>query len=158
MKPTSRKKSKERKMKIQTVLTIDVFDFIIIAVSNAFHEILQNNKDKQDALYAKIVTEMTGVQHAHTIQSKVMEVTQRLQPIQDEACQLFTEIEGRGIKLEQVITAAEQRLEGPVKDAVIQEFAKQEAVAQQKVELARSKIEDFEAELPRPERLETSHR
>jgi phage shock protein A len=69
----------------------------------------------------------TAQQQVHTIQRKVMEVTQRLQPIQDEACQLFAEIEGRGEELEQVITAAEQRLEGPVNEAVIQEFIEQEA-------------------------------
>jgi hypothetical protein len=51
-----------------------------------------------------------------------MEVTQRLQPLQDEACQLFVEIEGRGSELEQVITTIEQRLEGPVNQFVIQEF------------------------------------
>jgi phage shock protein A len=55
----------------------------------------------------------TAQQQVHTIQSKVMEVTQRLQPVQDEAYQLFTEIEGRGAELEQVVTAAEQCLEGP---------------------------------------------
>jgi phage shock protein A len=93
----------------------------------------------------------TAQQQVHTIQSKVMEVTQRLQPIQDEACQLFAEIEGRGEELEQVVTAAEQRLEGPVNEAVIQEFIEQEALAQQQVEAARAKLEDFEAELPRSE-------
>jgi predicted short-subunit dehydrogenase-like oxidoreductase (DUF2520 family) len=36
----------------------------------------------------------TAQQQVHTIQSKVMEVTQRLQLVQDEACQLFEEIEG----------------------------------------------------------------
>jgi hypothetical protein len=51
-----------------------------------------------------------------------MEVTQRLQPIQDEAFQLFEEIEGRGIELEQVVIAIEQPLEGPVNKVVIQEF------------------------------------
>jgi hypothetical protein len=35
-------------------------------------------------------------QQIHTIQSRVMEVTQRLQPIQYKAYQLFTEIEGQG--------------------------------------------------------------
>jgi hypothetical protein len=65
-----------------------------------------------------------------------MEVTQRLQPIQDEACQLFSEIEGRGEELEQVVTTAEQRLEGPINEAVIQEFTEQEAMAQQQVEAA----------------------
>jgi phage shock protein A len=93
----------------------------------------------------------TAQQQVHTIQSKVMEVTQRLQPIQDEACQLFVEIEGRGEELEQVVTAAEQRLEGPVNEAVIQEFTEQEALAQQQVEAARAKLKAFEAELPRSE-------
>jgi hypothetical protein len=65
-----------------------------------------------------------------------MEVTQRLQPIQDEACQLFSKIEGRGEELEQVVTAAEQRLEGPINEAVIQEFVEQEAMAQQQVKAA----------------------
>jgi hypothetical protein len=93
----------------------------------------------------------TAQQQVHTIQSRVMEVTQRLQPVQDEAYQLFTEIEGRGAELEQVVTAAEQRLEGPVNEAVIQEFTEQEAVAQQQVEAARAKLEAFEAELVRSE-------
>ena len=53
------------------------------------------------------------------IQRKVMEVTQRLQPMQDKACQLFTEVESQGEELEHVVTAAEQCLEGPVNDAVI---------------------------------------
>ena len=80
-----------------------------------------------------------------------MEVTQRLQPIQDEAYQLFAEIEGRGVELEQVITAAEQRLEGLVNEVVIQEFTEQKAMAQQQVKAARSKIEAFEEELVRSE-------
>jgi hypothetical protein len=51
-----------------------------------------------------------------------MEVTQWLQPVQDEACQLFEEIEGRGIELEQAVTVVEQHLEGLVNEVVIQEF------------------------------------
>ena len=58
-----------------------------------------------------------------------MEVTQRIQPVQDKACQLFTEVESRGVELEQVVTTTYQCLEGPVNDAVIQEFAQQEVVA-----------------------------
>jgi hypothetical protein len=80
-----------------------------------------------------------------------MEVTQRLQPIQDKAYQLFTEVEGRGEELEQVVTAAEQCLEGPVNEVVIQEFTAQEVMAQQQVEAARAKLKAFEAELPRSE-------
>jgi hypothetical protein len=59
-----------------------------------------------------------------------MEVTQRLQPIQEEAYQLFSEIKGRGVELEQVITTTKQCLEGPVNEVIIQEFAEKEAVAQ----------------------------
>jgi hypothetical protein len=47
-------------------------------------------------------------QQVHAIQSKVMEVTQRLQPVQDEACILFEEIEGQGAQLEQVVTLVKQ--------------------------------------------------
>jgi hypothetical protein len=60
-----------------------------------------------------------------------MEVTQRLQPVQDATCLLFEEIEGRGEELEQAVTAVEQHLEGPVTKAVIQEFTEQEAQAKQ---------------------------
>jgi hypothetical protein len=80
-----------------------------------------------------------------------MQVTQRLQPVQDESYQLLTEIKGRGEELEQVITIAEQCLEGLVNEAVIQEFAEQEVVAQQQVEATRAKLEAFEAELIRSE-------
>jgi hypothetical protein len=58
------------------------------------------------------------------IQSKVMEITQRLQPMQDKVCLLFTEVESQGAELEQIVITAEQCLEGPVNDAVIQEFTK----------------------------------
>jgi hypothetical protein len=80
-----------------------------------------------------------------------MEVTQRLQPIQVESFQLFTEIEGRGAELEQVITAAEQFLEGPVNEEIIQEFTKKEVLSQQQVKADRSKIKLFEEKLPRLE-------
>jgi hypothetical protein len=49
---------------------------------------------------------------------------------------MFTEIEGRGAQIEKVIITAEQRLEGPVNEAVIQEFIEKEAVEQQQVEVA----------------------
>jgi len=51
-----------------------------------------------------------------------MEVTQKLQPIQDAAYLLFEEIEGLGVKMEQVVTSIEKRLEGPMNKAIIQEF------------------------------------
>jgi hypothetical protein len=65
-----------------------------------------------------------------------MEVTQKLQPVQDKAYQLFTEVEGQGEKLEKVVTTYEQCLEGPINDAVIQEVTEQEVVSHQQVEAA----------------------
>jgi hypothetical protein len=45
----------------------------------------------------KISQEQHVVQQQITsIQSRVMEVTQRLQPVQDEAWMIFEEIEGQG--------------------------------------------------------------
>jgi hypothetical protein len=65
-----------------------------------------------------------------------MEVTQRLQSVQDEAYTLFEEIEGQGAQLEQVVTSVEQCLEGPITEKVIQEFTEQEALVKQQVEAA----------------------
>lgn len=61
-------------------------------------------------------------QQTHMIQRKAMEVTQRIQPVQDKACMLFSEIESQGVELEQVVITIEQRLEGLVNDTVILEF------------------------------------
>jgi hypothetical protein len=80
-----------------------------------------------------------------------MEVTQRVQTVQYKAYQLFTEVEGRGEELEQVVTTVEQCLEGPVNEGFIQEFTTQEAMSQQKFQAARSTLEAFEEELPRSE-------
>jgi hypothetical protein len=62
-----------------------------------------------------------------------MEVTQRLQLVQDEVFQLFEEIEGQGVELEQVVAAVEHHLQGPINKLVIQEFAEKEALVQQQV-------------------------
>jgi hypothetical protein len=48
-----------------------------------------------------------------------------------------------------MVTTVEQCLEGLVAENVIQEFTEQEALEKQKVEVARAKLEAFEAELPR---------
>ena len=48
-----------------------------------------------------------------------MEVTQRIQLVQDKACQFFTEVESRRAELEQVVSTTEQRLEGPGNDTLI---------------------------------------
>ena len=80
-----------------------------------------------------------------------MEVTQRLNPVQDEACTLFEEIKAQGAQLEKVVTMVEKCLEGLVTDKVIQKFIEQEALEKQQVEVARAKLKAFEAELPRSE-------
>jgi hypothetical protein len=61
----------------------------------------------------------TTQQRVHMLQSKVMDVSQRLQPLQEKACQLFVELESQGDELEQGVITAEQGLEGPLNDTVI---------------------------------------
>jgi hypothetical protein len=67
--------------------------------------------------------------------------------VQDQACLLFTKVESQGIEIEHVILSAEQCLEGPVNDALIQEFIEQEATTKKQVEATRAKIEAFKVEL-----------
>jgi hypothetical protein len=70
----------------------------------------------------------TVQQQVASIQSRVMEVTQRLQPVQDKACMIFEEIEGQGSQLDQMVMIVEQHLEGPVIEKLIQAFTEQEAL------------------------------
>jgi hypothetical protein len=90
-------------------------------------------------------------QQITALQGRVMEVTQKLQPMQDEACKVFEEIEGQGSQLDQVVATVEQHLEGPVTEQMIQEIIEQEAHVKQQVEAARVKLEAFEAALSAPE-------
>jgi hypothetical protein len=62
--------------------------------------------------------QQTAQQLVITMQNKVMEVTQKLQPSQEEAYILFEEIEGQGKLLEQIVVTVEQQLEGPISEAV----------------------------------------
>jgi hypothetical protein len=64
MKSTSQKKSKASKTKLQTMLTVDDFDFIIAPVSDASEDILQRNEAKQETMYETIEVELRGVQQA----------------------------------------------------------------------------------------------
>ena len=64
---------------------------------------------------------------------------------------MFEEIEGQGVELEQVVTSVEQRLEEPMNEAIIQDFAEQEALAKKQVKAARARLKAFEVELPKSE-------
>jgi hypothetical protein len=64
----------------------------------------------------------TAQKQIHTIQSKSYGSNSEAPTIQDKAYQVFTEVEGQGAELEQVSTTAEQCLEGPINDEIIQEF------------------------------------
>jgi hypothetical protein len=48
-----------------------------------------------------------------------MEATQRLEPVQEESCVMFEDIEGQGLQLDQVVATMEQHLEGPVTEKMI---------------------------------------
>jgi hypothetical protein len=71
--------------------------------------------------------------------------------VQEEACVVFEEIEGKRLQLDQVVVTVEQCLEGPVIEKMIQEFVEQDAQAKQQVEEDRANLEAFEATLPRYE-------
>jgi hypothetical protein len=47
---------------MQTVLTVDDFDFIITAVEYASQDILQKHESKQEEMYDKVKVELRGVQ------------------------------------------------------------------------------------------------
>jgi hypothetical protein len=64
MKPSSRKKSKASKSKLQTMLMVDDIDLIIVAVSYTSEDILQGNEEKQETMYDRIEAELKGVQRA----------------------------------------------------------------------------------------------
>jgi hypothetical protein len=65
-----------------------------------------------------------------------MEVTQKLQLVQDKACKVFEEIDSQGSQIDQVVAAVEQHLEGPLTEKIVQELIEQEAKARQQVEEA----------------------
>jgi hypothetical protein len=48
-----------------------------------------------------------------------MEVTHKIQPVQDEACKVFEDIDGQSSQLDQVVATTEQCLEGPVTEQMI---------------------------------------
>jgi hypothetical protein len=87
-------------------------------------------------------------QHITTIQGRLMEVTQRLQLVQDEACTVFEKIEGKGSQLDQVVATVEYCLEGTIIEQMIQELIEQEAQAKQQDDAAQAKLEAFKAALP----------
>jgi hypothetical protein len=63
-KTTSRKKSRVSKPKLQIVLMVDDFDFIITSISDALEDILQRIKAKQETMYGSIEVEMRGVKQS----------------------------------------------------------------------------------------------
>ena len=80
---------------------------------------LQEEKKHADTLQAQLKSlcsvdrikrsheKCTTQQQINMIQSKVMEVTQQLQPVQDKACILFSKIKIQGEELKQVVITAE---------------------------------------------------
>jgi hypothetical protein len=61
-KPSSWKKSKANKLNMQSVLTVDDLNFIILAVGDASKNILQRSEEKQEAMYTRIEAKLRGVQ------------------------------------------------------------------------------------------------
>jgi hypothetical protein len=64
LKPSSQKKSRATLTKMQTMLIVNDFDFIITAVNDSSQEILQKQESKQEDMYDRIEFELQGVQQA----------------------------------------------------------------------------------------------
>jgi hypothetical protein len=62
MKPTFQKKYRATLTKMQTVLTVDDFNFIIVSVADASKDILYKHESKQEEMYDRIEVELRGVQ------------------------------------------------------------------------------------------------
>jgi hypothetical protein len=70
MKPTSQKNSKESKPKLQTVLTVDEFNFIIATILYASKDNLQIIEAKKESMYDIIEKNLRGVKQAlHSIRA-----------------------------------------------------------------------------------------
>jgi hypothetical protein len=52
-----------------------------------------------------------------------MEITHKLQPVQDEACKVLEDIDGQGSQLDQVFARVKKCLEGPVTEKMMQELS-----------------------------------
>jgi hypothetical protein len=63
-KPYSWKKSKETMNKLQTILTPNDFDFIVVALNDASLEIAEKQEAKKEEMYNQIEVELQGVQQA----------------------------------------------------------------------------------------------
>jgi chromosome segregation ATPase len=84
-----------------------------------FESQLQEVKEHVDTLQAQLKAlslvewmkrfheQRTTEKQIHMIQIKVMEVSQQIQPVQEKACQLFTQVEIQWEKLEQVVITTE---------------------------------------------------
>jgi hypothetical protein len=57
-KPSSQKKSEATMTKMQTILTSDDFDFIIVALNDASLEIVEKQEAKKEEMYDRIKTEL----------------------------------------------------------------------------------------------------
>jgi hypothetical protein len=60
-KPSSRKTSKETKTKFETTLTLDDFDFIVVALNDALMEIVEKKEAKEEEVFNWIKVELQGV-------------------------------------------------------------------------------------------------
>ena len=61
MKPSSQKKSRATLAKMQTMLIVNDFDFIIAVVIDASQDILQKHEAKHEEMYDRIEVELRGV-------------------------------------------------------------------------------------------------
>jgi hypothetical protein len=146
-KPTSQKKSRATLTKMQTMLTVDDFDFIIAAVVDASQDILQKHEAKQEDMYDRIDVELRGVQQALQSSHAVSTTPppSKAPELGDEPAQLCRLADATEARLRHAQEETEQATEAlkQVQKVVIE----QRRVAQQEKASLQTKFEEEKAQI-----------
>jgi hypothetical protein len=116
---------------MQTVLTMDDIDFIIVEISDTSEDILQRNEDKQETMYERIEVKVNWVQQALYSSHEVSTVPPSSEGTElgDEPAQLRRIADATEALLHHVQEEKEQATEALKKEK--QEAIEQRQVAQQ---------------------------
>jgi ornithine cyclodeaminase/alanine dehydrogenase-like protein (mu-crystallin family) len=132
---------------MQTVLTVDDFDFIITVVADASQDILQKHEAKQEEMYDRIEVELRGVQQALQSSRAVSTATPSSEApeLGDEPTQLHRLADATEAHLRHAQEETEQATEAlkKVQKVVIE----QRRVAQQEKAALQTKFEEEKAQI-----------
>jgi hypothetical protein len=90
LRPSSRKKTKATRTMRKTMLTLDIFDFLIVALNDVSLELMENQEAKQDELFNRIMGKFKETQQALQSSQEVStaSLTMEISGTDDEPTQL----------------------------------------------------------------------